>query len=624
MARAQILIAEDDGAVALTTKKLVERMGFSVCAIVPSGEEVIDKAKEHKPDLVLMDIILKGKMDGVEAADKIRSELHIPIVYVTAYADEKVLERAKITEPCGYVLKPFGERELKTAVEMALYKHKAEQALQKAHDELEQRVQERTAELTKSNQQLKHEITERQRAEMWLRESEKRYRALAENVADGVGIFQEGTFVFANEALASIFGYRLEQWVGIDPVVVFREDYKERFKEVIQQLENGIYIESFQAPCIRKDGREIWTEGRHNIVLWEGRHAVLVTVRDITESKLAEIATEDEKQLLERENIRLKATMKDRFRFGHIVGKSAPMQQVYELVLKASACDANVVIYGESGTGKELIAQTIHEMSVRNGKPLVTVNCGAVPESLFEAEFFGYRKGAFTGANADRMGFFDLAHGGTLFLDEVGELYPAMQSKLLRAIESKGYTPVGDNKASNADVRIVTATNRDLADMVRKGLFRKDFFYRIDVIAITAPPLRDRKEDIPLLVEHFMSLHGDGNQEPTIGTHVMESLHNHDWPGNVRELQNVLERYLATKQFDLRDTHAAQPVHMGSVSDIVVEQGLVDLRSAMKDIEKDVIARTLKQTHWNIRKTSSMLGLPRRTLSRKMQEFGLH
>lgn len=468
-------------------------------------------------------------------------------------------------------------------------------------------------------------IIEHMRAQEALRESERRYRALTESVADGVGIFQDRKFVFANDALRSILGYTVDKLVETDPIVLFRDDYKERFKELFEAFERGIRMESFQAPCIRGNGREIWTEWRRSTIEWEGKSAVLVTVRDITETKLHEIATEVEREHLESENIKLKATIKDSYRFAGIVGKSPAMQEVYRLILGAAGSNANVVIYGESGTGKELVARTIHDMSDRHDKAFVPVNCGAIPEALFESEFFGHRKGAFTGAHMDKHGFFDLACGGTLFLDEVAELNPSMQVKLLRAIESREYMPVGGN-IKNADVRIVTATNRNLADMVKRGLMREDFFYRIDVISITAPPLRNRKEDIPLLADHFIKLYDDGSQLTDIPGKIMAALYSHHWPGNVRELQNVLERYLTVKHFDIADPPTAQPADKSNVLDIDTgsEQEDWNLRDALKNVEKGLIVKVLTQTHGSKSKTCSILGLPRRTLFRKMKQFGLN
>ena len=203
---------------------------------------------------------------------------------------------------------------------------------------------------------------------------------------------------------------------------------------------------SFKTRYSIKNGQELWVEGYHNPIAWKGKTAVLSTVRDITERRLREIAIQEEAEHLRKENIRLRSSMRERYRFGSIIGRSGPMQEVYKLILRASETDANVVIYGESGTGKELIARTVHDMSERKDRPFVAVNCGAIPETLFESEFFGHKKGAFTGAVSNKRGFFDLADSGSLFLDEVSEFTIGMQVKLLRAIEGSGYMPVGGDR----------------------------------------------------------------------------------------------------------------------------------------------------------------------------------
>ena len=235
------------------------------------------------------------------------------------------------------------------------------------------------------------------------------------------------------------------------------------------------------------------------------------------------------------------------------------MQRVYGLIVDAAAADANVILYGESGTGKELVAHAIHELSSRRWGSFVPVNCGAIPETLMESEFFGHRKGAFTGAVIDKHGFLDLANGGTLFLDELGEIGQGMQVKLLRAIDGGGFTPIGGAQLRTPELRIIAATNRDVAEQVREGLIREDFFYRIHVIPIHLPPLRERKEDIPLIVEHFVEKLGKGKGLPPLTPQIMEALKSHDWSGNVRELQNTVYRYLTLKRLDFAGTLRPAP-----------------------------------------------------------------
>ncbi len=326
---------------------------------------------------------------------------------------------------------------------------------------------------------------------------------------------------------------------------------------------------------------------------------------------------------LHEENIRLKANIKERYRFGKIIGKSPVMQEIYELILKAAASDAGVIVYGESGTGKELVAEAIHKMSDRKEKPFVTVNAGAVPENLLESEFFGYKKGAFTGANADKRGLLQQADKGTLFLDELGEIGPNLQAKLLRAIEGRGFTPVGGLEAETSDFRVIAATNQDLKQQMKKGLMRKDFFYRIHIIPIHLPPLRERKEDIPLLIEHFMQNYPSSKNQPTITAGVMEALTSYDWPGNVRELINTMHRYLTLKKLDFLDTSLLDASQTEPPVSIEARETNETLDATMKRLEKLYLTRVLDDNDWQQSKVSALLGVDRKTLYRKINQYHL-
>ncbi|MFH1146252.1 MAG: sigma 54-interacting transcriptional regulator [Pseudomonadota bacterium] len=496
---------------------------------------------------------------------------------------------------------------------------RTERALQEAHNELDSKVKARTAELAKANEELRTEIMVRVRSEKELWASKERYRVLAENVTEGVVIFQGRRPVFVNEALCLILGYSVADLPGMESVLLSNTPEFDLGEPAGQETHGSL---AACCPFRCKGGREIWMEKRLNSIEWEGEPAVLVTIRDATDAKLRESAIQEEKSLLERENRRLKSLSQDRFRFGPIIGKSAVMQEMYEVMSKASDCDANVLIYGESGTGKELVARTIHDMGPRRDRPFVPVNCGAIPESLFESEFFGHRKGSFTGASADKHGLFDLADGGTLFLDEIGELNQIMQVKLLRAIEGRGYTAVGDNKVRKADVRIIAATNRNLMEMTRTGLIREDFLYRIHVIPIVLSPLREHREDIPLLVEHFLKSNDAGNQDSIPGN-VLGTLCNHEWPGNVRELENVLKRYLTLKRLDFISGPAERRIETDKVVEMHPGDRGTDLRVMMEACEKELITKVLQQEHWHREKTAATLGLPPRTLYRKLKKLRL-
>ncbi len=348
------------------------------------------------------------------------------------------------------------------------------------------------------------------------------------------------------------------------------------------------------------------------------------TLQDFTQKNQLEKLLKEETTQLRQENIKLKSAITERYRFGNIIGKSNSMQEVYELIVKAAASDSNVIIYGESGTGKELVARAIHEMSDRTAKEFVQVNCGAIPETLLESEFFGYKKGAFTGADLDKPGHLDRADGGTLFLDEVGDISLAMQVKLLRAIEGGGYSPLGSTEVKVPDIRIIAATNRNLEELVASGRIREDFYYRVHIIPINLPPLRQRKEDLPLLIDHFLKLYGADKNIGTIPGRVFDMLQHHDWPGNIRELQNVLRRYITLNIIDLprqsspRKTN--QPSHPSSPE---IPAGDDQMQSILQQHEKTLILQALDTNRWHRGRTALQLGISRKTLFRKMKHFDL-
>ncbi len=347
-------------------------------------------------------------------------------------------------------------------------------------------------------------------------------------------------------------------------------------------------------------------------------------IRDIDQRKRMEEALRDSEAHLRKENLRLRSTIKQRNKFGDIVGSSEAMQQVYELMLMAASSDANIILYGESGTGKELVASAVHNMSDRREGNFVPVNCGAIPEALLEREFFGHRKGAFTGATEDKQGYLDEADGGTLFLDEIGEIKPDLQVKLLRAIEGGGYTPIGSNEVRKPDFRIIAATSRNLTEMVQKGGMRSDFFYRVHVIPVHLPPLRQRKEDIPLLVEHFLQAY-DRKMHPVISGNIKQSLMAYEWPGNVRELQNVLYRFVTLKRLDLTGETVPETIAEPSVAaapSTEIPDG--DLSDAIAAYEKQLIRAALVRCRWNRTQTAKALGIGLRTLQRKMKTLGIH
>ncbi|MEW6439320.1 MAG: sigma-54-dependent Fis family transcriptional regulator [bacterium] len=471
------------------------------------------------------------------------------------------------------------------------------------------------------------DLSELKEKETALAESEGFYRMLAGRMTEGVVLYGDSKVLFANPAFMSMFEFRepselIEKEIG--------ESLSKRieicFRQMFEGLVKGIYKErSFESPCVTRSGREIWIEGQASLLRWKKHPAVFLTTRDITDCKRREMLMNEEAAHLRRENVTLRSSIKDRYRLGKIIGKSAAMQEVYEAILNAAATSANVVIYGESGTGKELVARAIHEMGSRSTKAFVPVNCAAIPENLLESEFFGHKKGSFTGAHADKKGYLDLADGGTLFLDEVGELSLGLQAKLLRAIDGGGYSPVGSNATKLSDFRVIAATNKDLSEQMKKGLLRHDFFYRIHVIPINLPPLKNRREDIPLLLEHFLKIYSKDGKVPPVPGHVLEALLNYDWPGNVRELQNAVQRYLAVGHIEFIPTPLPRSKRSAEARTEKTDaaQKKFSLSKQLLDAERVAILKALDHCQGKKTTAAKALGISRKTLFRKMTQLGL-
>jgi PAS domain S-box-containing protein len=356
----------------------------------------------------------------------------------------------------------------------------------------------------------------------------------------------------------------------------------------------------------------------------DGSISLLAMVTDINDQKQAEAALRTAEIETKQENIFLRSRITKRDKFGGIVGRSPAMQRVYEQILSAAATDATAIIYGEPGTGKELVAQAIHDMSDRRNHRFVPVHCGAIPENLIESEFFGYKKGAFSGADSDRAGYFDFADGGTVFLDEIGEVSLHMQIKLLRVIEGSGFTPVGSSQVKQSDIRIIAATNRDLRERITRGRMREDFYYRIHILPIHLPPLKARKEDLPLLIDHFLKMYGGKRKPPPLTDHMLSRLANYDWPGNIRELQNVIIRYCSLQVIDLSTAPVADTAPAPAAGTRETASGRIeDLKSMLAAHERLLISQALEQHHWHRSKVAAKLGIDRKTLFSKMKRYGL-
>jgi DNA-binding NtrC family response regulator len=330
-----------------------------------------------------------------------------------------------------------------------------------------------------------------------------------------------------------------------------------------------------------------------------------------------------ERTQLVRENRMLQEQLRDRFRIENIIGSHGTMQDVFRVVHKVAASNSTILVYGESGTGKELVARALHQHSERRDRPFYAVNIAALPESILEAELFGYERGAFTGAEARKIGLFEQASGSTLFLDEVGDLKRDLQVKLLRTLQEREILRVGGTERVRVDVRIIAATNQDLERAVREGRFREDLYYRLSVIPIALPSLRERRTDVPVLVEHFVKKYSEGRAPRRVSEDALQILMAYDWPGNVRQLESVIERALLLGEGEAIETHDLPPAvragitATGSAIALEIPDSGVDIEA----IERSIILKALEKAQGNVTRAARLLGLTRRTLQYRLEKM---
>ena len=346
------------------------------------------------------------------------------------------------------------------------------------------------------------------------------------------------------------------------------------------------------------------------------------------------LSTALEQRRLKTENAYLRSQLDERYRFAGIIGHSKPMQRLFDVLETVAASASTILVAGETGTGKELVARAIHHNSPRRAQRFVAINCGAIPETLLEAELFGHVRGAFTGAVATRQGRLEQAHRGTLFLDEVGTMSASLQAKLLRTLQEREFERLGDNQTIKIDVRVIAATNSDLARLVDDGTFREDLFYRLNVIPIDLPPLRDRREDIPLLVKSFQQRVGAELVPPRVDVvfsqEAMRRMMAFNWPGNIRQLENVIERTLTLTpgRSQIEVTDLPPEIQHGEAAttplDVALPEGGIDLQQHVHDIERELIRRSLERTGGNKHKAAQLLNIKRTTLIEKAKRLELN
>jgi two-component system response regulator PilR (NtrC family) len=446
-------------------------------------------------------------------------------------------------------------------------------------------------------------------------------------------------FVDDEPALRRLMAERLAER-GFD---VVEADSGEKALELLHQFAFDIVITDLRMPGM--DGTQVIEAARER---YPGIVAIVITgfgtVKDAVEAikrgasdfiakpfQFDELIHVLQKALEQRrltsENAYLRSQLEERYQFGGILGRSRPMQTLFQLLETVARANSTILVTGETGTGKEVVARAIHHNSPRRAHRFVALNCSAIPETLLEAELFGHVRGAFTGAIGTRQGRFEQAHKGTLFLDEVGTMSPSLQMKLLRALQEREFERVGDNQTIKVDVRVIAATNSELARMVSEGSFREDLFWRLNVINVQLPPLRDRREDIPVLVKHFLSRFSPG-VEMHLSQSAMRALMAYSWPGNVRQLENAVERAVALcgerTEIDVSDLppelYSAPPAVVTPFVDFP-DEGL-DLPLYLGSIERDLISRALERTRGNRNKAAELLRIKRTTLVEKLKRLG--
>jgi len=584
----RILIVDDEESLRLTFELLLKRAGYESVTGVSNFDDAIATIEKESFDLIISDIVLQGA-SGIDLLRRIKEMgKSCPVVMITGYPNIETAAEAVRLGAFDYVPKPVKKDELLKIVALALEK----QELQKEKNRFEAQKE--------KNRYLQETILRSVREIIITVDTHLRIADMNDMARDWARSFQPELAIGVSlPTLDSRFSRALLNDV---------EDVLKQRKEIkIHRLEWQKQDGSFGVMSVTAAPLE---DNKSNFL------GVVITARDLTH-------LEDIEKRGQRSN------------FHRFVGKSQPMQRIYALIESVGKVDTTVLITGESGTGKELVAEALHEESPRRNRPLVKVDCTAIPEDLLESELFGHKKGSFTGADRDRLGRILQADGGTLFLDEIGDISPRMQLRLLRFLQERTFYPVGQDQPIQVDVRVITATNADLKEKVQRDQFREDLYFRLRVVDIILPPLRERKEDIPLLAQHFLSVFNDKMKRGVTGfsDSVMEMLLNHSWPGNIRELEHVVERaYVLCSGNTITTDHLPveimsaeplqQPVSMPvATSRPAPVQPISTAVDSGDEVEKIIDA--LRRTAGNKAKAARLLGMDRSTLYRKISSYNI-
>ncbi|SES19322.1 sigma 54-interacting response regulator [Pedobacter rhizosphaerae] len=641
----KILIVEDEFIVANDLRIMLEKAGYKVCGIAPSVVKALELIGTKEPDWILLDIFLQGDKTGIDLAGQL-TEMGIPFIYISANTNQGILEAAKATLPYGFLVKPFREKDLMVMLDIARYRH--EQNLKyNQHEEpsLQKQIEHITEKKESSADRLKQVAAALYPVVpfqfLWITKSNPRVTTKETYIIRR----DDGKFNTPNnESLlkeANISSRDFKAWNATAIVhngksIFNGYDFRKLRMENpwIQALSDHYKLESAIVCEIERDGEtfqfvffhhlsDLYTKVHTGIVnqfkkSWEQVLDKIIYSKDaVTETPLA-IEISLEKPFIKTEQ---PPEPKD---FNGIVGNSKLLHAAFKKLELVAPDDTSVLILGESGTGKEKIAQTIHKLSPRKNKPLITVNCAALPLTLIESELFGHEKGSFTGANEKRIGKFEQADGGSIFLDEIGELPLEAQVKLLRVLQEKEIERLGGNYTKKINVRIITATNRNLEKEVAEGRFRLDLYYRLNVFPIELPALRQRKEDIPVLTQYFIDKYGKkgSSNVSAISTAALNELQDYDWPGNIRELEHLIERTMVLTE---GDTITAIELP-GVTTPAVFNQDNQFKIKTMEEMEREHILSILKMCKGKIfgpGGAAEILNIPSTTLNSKIKKLGI-
>ena len=583
----RILLVDDEESLRLTFEMLLKRAGYESVTGVSSFDEAINIVEQEDFDLIISDIVLQGT-SGIDLLRQIKEMgKTCPVVMITGYPNIETAAEAVRLGAFDYVPKPVKKDELLKIVALALEK----QELQKEKNRFEAQQEE--------NRYRQETILRSVREIIITVDTHLRIADMNDMARDWVRSFlPEIAIGISLPTLTSRFGRALLN--DAEEVLKHQKELKMHRLEW-QKPDGSVGIMSVTAAPL---------EDEKSTFL-----GVVITARDLTH--LEDIDKRDQ-----------------RSNFYRFVGKSQPMQRIYALIESVGNVDTTVLVTGESGTGKELVADALHEESPRHNRPLVKVDCTAIPEDLLESELFGHKKGSFTGADRDRLGRILQADGGTLFLDEIGDISSRMQLRLLRFLQERTFYPVGQDQPIQVDVRVITATNADLKEKVRSDQFREDLYFRLRVVDIILPPLRERKEDIPLLAQHFLTIFDNKMNKGINGfsDSVMDLLAKHSWPGNIRELEHVIERaYVLCTGDTITSDHlpadiitAEPPMHSRHEPFAPQPTPMHSSEPLMEsDNEVERLLDALRRTAGNKAKAARLLGMDRSTLYRKISSYNI-